>query len=128
PVGIAVDAAGKVYVAENGNGRLQIFTRDGQFVNAFPVGGWESKVYSEPNITIDPRGTLCVTVPVAKEVRHYDTSGKLLHTITPTSIPNVTFETPMGIAYSAAAKELIVADLAHRVVRIPYEPEVPKGK
>src|SRR5262249_33166739 len=120
PVGVGVDTSGKVYVCDNGNGRLQIFTRDGQFISAFPVPGWESKVYSEPYITFDPHGTIWVTVPGAKEIRNYDSSGALLRTITPTSNPAITFDTPMGIGFSLPSRELIVADLAHRVVRIPY--------
>ena len=119
PSGITVDDGGKVYVCDNGNGRLQIFTRDGQFVSEFPVSGWESKVYSEPNVAIDPSGTIWVTVPGDKEIRAYDAKGKLLKTITGKSIPNVSFETPMGIAYSAADKQLIVSDLENRILRVP---------
>ncbi|HVM97039.1 MAG TPA: DUF2298 domain-containing protein, partial [Candidatus Acidoferrales bacterium] len=63
PSGIAVDAKGDVYVSDNGNGRLQIFSRDGQPVGNFKVPGWESKVFSEPHVTIDPRGMIWVTVP-----------------------------------------------------------------
>jgi tripartite motif-containing protein 71 len=116
---VAVDASGTVYVCDNGNGRLQLFSRDGRFLSAFPVSGWESKVYSEPNITLDPRGRLWVTVPGAKEVRSYDRTGKLLHTITGVSVPDAHFDTPMGIAYNAATHELIVSDLEHRLVRFP---------
>ncbi len=119
PIGIAVDANNRVYVCDNGNGRLQIFDYDGHFMTQFPVPGWESKVYSEPYITLDPRGTLWVTVPGAKEVRNYDSKGKLLRTITGQGAGGAEFETPMGMAYSAATKELIVADLDHRIVRIP---------
>ena len=121
PVGITTDAAGQVYVCDNGNGRVQIFTRDGQFVSTFNVPGWESTVYSEPYIALDPKGTIWVTVPVAKEVRAYDKPGKLLRTIKSQSIPGVTFETPMGIAFAGGAHpELIIADLENRLVRIPY--------
>jgi len=109
-----------VYVCDNANGRLQIFTRDGRFVSAFPVPGWESKVYSEPHVALDAQGTIWVTVPGAKEVRAYDSTGKLVRTITGRSIPGVTFDTPMGIGYSAATKQLVVSDLDHRLVRIPY--------
>jgi len=119
PTGVAVDASGTVYVCDNGNGRLQLFSRDGRFVSAFPVPGWESKVYSEPYITLDPRGRIWVTVPGAKEVRSYDRTGKLLGTITRNSIAGAAFDTPMGIAYSAATHELIVSDLEHRLVRFP---------
>lgn len=121
PVGITTDTAGHVYVCDNGNSRVQIFTRDGQFVSTFSVPGWESMVYSEPYITLDPKETIWVTVPVAKEVRAYDKSGKLLRTIKSQSVPGVTFETPMGIAYVGGAHpELVIADLENRLVRIPY--------
>ena len=119
PIGVAADASGTVYVCDNANGRLQLFSRDGRFVSAFPVAGWESKVYSEPYVTLDPRGTIWVTVPGAKEVRNYDRTGKLLRTITGTSVPGGRFDTPIGITYSSATHELIVSDLEHRIVRIP---------
>jgi hypothetical protein len=99
-----------------------MFTRDGRFVAAFPVAGWESKVYSEPHVVLDPRGSIWVTVPDAKEVRNYDRSGKLLRTITSQSIPGRSFGTPMGITYDAASRELIISDLDHRLVRLPLAP------
>ncbi len=119
PTGITVGADGKVYVCDNGNARVQIFTPDGQFVSEFTVSGWESKVYSEPHVALDPNGTIWLTVPGDKEIRNYDTKGKLLRTITGKSIPGVPFDTPMGIAYSAATKELIVTDLENRILRVP---------
>ena len=119
PVGVVTDASGQVYVADNGNGRLQIFTRDGRPVSQFAVPGWESKVYSEPHIAVDDKGTIWVTVPGAKEIRAYDRTGKLLRTIQGQQIPGVIFDTPMGIAYSPAKHELVIADLDHKVVRIP---------
>jgi DNA-binding beta-propeller fold protein YncE len=119
PVGIVTDAAGQVYVVDNGNGRLQIFTRDGKFVSEFPVSGWESKVYSEPHVTIDAKGTIWVSVPGAKEIRAYDRSGKLVRTITGQQIPGAFFDTPMGIAYNPTKHELVIADLEHKVVRFP---------
>jgi hypothetical protein len=95
-----------------------MFNRDGSFLSQFPVPGWESKVYSEPSVTLDPRGTIWVTVPGAEEVRNYDRRGKLLRTIAGRSAGGAAFETPMGIAYNAVTRALIVTDLEHRVVRI----------
>jgi sugar lactone lactonase YvrE len=119
PMDVAVDATGQVYVCDNGNARLQVFNRDGQFLSQFPVPGWESKVYSEPHVTLDPQGTIWVTVPSAKEVRNYDRNGKLLRTITGREAGGAAFEKPMGIAYSTATHELMVTDLDNRLVRIP---------
>ena len=120
PTGIAVDGAGRVYVCDNGNGRLQTFDRDGNLLSQFPVPGWQSAVFSEPYVTLGAHDTVWVTVPLAKEVRNYNRDGRLLHTITGQSVPDATFDTPMGIAYNAATSELIVTDLEHRVVRIPH--------
>ena len=39
PLGIAVDAAGNVYVADAGNDRIQKFTSDGVFLNAWGTFG-----------------------------------------------------------------------------------------
>jgi DNA-binding beta-propeller fold protein YncE len=119
PVGVAVGSGAQVYVCDNGNSRLQMFSRDGKFIKAFPVPGWEVKPYSEPNITLDQHGTIWVTVPAAKEIRAYDKAGTLRRTITGSSIKGVSFDTPLGISYSPATKELIVSDLENRLVRIP---------
>ncbi len=118
PVGVVVSGE-QVYVCDNGNSRLQIFSRDGKFIKAFAVPGWEVKPYSEPNITLDPHGTIWVTVPAAKEIRAYDRGGTLRRTITGGSIKGVSFDTPLGISYIPATKELIVSDLENRLVRIP---------
>ncbi|GBD26194.1 Serine/threonine-protein kinase PknD [bacterium HR30] len=120
PTGIVVDSAGTVFVADNGNGRVQFFQRDGRFLGSFPVRGWESKVFSEPHLTLDARGNLCLTVPGDKEVRCYDRAGKLLLTIRGDGSAGVVFETPMGIAFDAAAGELVITDLENRIVRIRY--------
>ncbi len=120
PTGIVVDQTGTVFVADNGNGRVQFFHRDGKFLGSFPVPGWESKVFSEPHLALDPRGNLCLTVPGEKEVRCYDRTGKLLRTIRGDGSAGVIFDTPMGIAFDAAAGELVISDLENRLVRIRY--------
>lgn len=119
PIGIFVDSAGTVYVADNGNGRLQWFTRDGRFLGQLAVDGWKSQAYSEPHVVVDDKGAIWVTVPSAGEVRAYERSGKLLKTLAGEALPGATFETPMGIGLDAGRKELIVADLADKVVRVP---------
>ncbi|GIW44442.1 MAG: hypothetical protein KatS3mg077_1724 [Candidatus Binatia bacterium] len=120
PTGIVVDSAGTVFVADNGNGRVQYFTRDGQFLGSFPVEGWESKVFSEPHLTLDARGNLCLTVPGAKEVRCYDRSGKLLRSVRGDGSAGVIFDTPMGIAFDPGTSELVISDLDNRIVRIRH--------
>lgn len=122
PIGITTDGAGNVYVCDNGNARLQIFTHDGEFISQFRVSGWASKAFGEPYVTVDPAGTIWVTVPLSGEVRAYDKSGTLRRTINAASNPATRLDTPIGITYRPATKEVIVADVAGRLLRLPGEP------
>ncbi|HYD49098.1 MAG TPA: 6-bladed beta-propeller, partial [Terriglobales bacterium] len=118
PMGITVDSENIVYVCDNGNSRLQAFTSDGQPLFQFRVEGWESKVYSEPDVTIDPEQRIWVTVPGAREIRAYDRSGNVLATIKHRSPADVVLDTPMSIAFDASSGTLVVSDLSGRIVRI----------
>lgn len=122
PMGLDVDSAGRVYVCDNGNGRLQIFERDGARVGGFPVAGWESKVFSEPDVAIDDHGRIWVSVPGEQEIRAYSTEGALLETLTGRSQPDRFFNTPMGIDVDRERSELVVADLDGRIVRLTIAP------
>jgi sugar lactone lactonase YvrE len=101
-----------VFVCDNGNGRMQIFDRDGKFQQAFPVPGWKREVFSEPQVALDKEGTPWVTVPLEKEVRHYSADGKLLKTI------RASFERPMGIVVEPGGVP-VVSDLSGGLVRLP---------
>jgi DNA-binding beta-propeller fold protein YncE len=118
PVGVAVGDDGRVYVCDNGNARLQVFDADGVFRSSFPVPGWRVAVYSEPKVAL-AQGLVWVTVPLADEVRAYSPEGALVRTIAGGSAPDAPFGKPLGIAYNAATRELVVSALENRVTRIP---------
>ena len=62
-----------------------------------------------------------VPVPPVHEVRGYDAKGKVLRTITGKSVKGQEFDVPMGIAYDATSKELVVADLRGKIVRLQVQ-------
>jgi YYY domain-containing protein len=117
PVGIAVDAAGRVLVCDNDAGRLRIFDRDGRHLRAIEVPGWRREVFSEPYLAIDADGLLWVTVPLAGEVRAYSYAGQLVRTI-PGDAGASGFDRPIGIAFRAADRRLLLTDLSGRVVAL----------
>jgi uncharacterized protein (TIGR03663 family) len=62
PRGIAVDAQGRVFVADTGNKRIVIFDKDGNYITEFGTGGFDPGQFDEPvGIAIAPSGTVYVT-------------------------------------------------------------------
>ncbi|MFN3651905.1 MAG: peptidyl-alpha-hydroxyglycine alpha-amidating lyase family protein [Armatimonadota bacterium] len=74
---IATDAAGRVYVADRENWRIQVFTPDGQFIR-----GW--KVYQRPfSVYVTPEQQLFVGDGTGNTVSIYTLEGRLLSRIRP---------------------------------------------
>ena len=118
PIGVAVGPGEKVYVCDNGNGRMQIFDKNGQLQKAFPVAGWRREVFSEPQAAAASDGSVWVTVPLEKEVRHYAADGKLLRTIKSGESSEAAWDKPMGICLAPSGDALYVTDLAGAVLRL----------
>ena len=61
PIGVAVDAAGFVYVSDTNNGRIQKFTSEGVFVDEWGNSGWGDGqfVYSS-SVEVDAAGNVYV--------------------------------------------------------------------
>lgn len=61
PRDLAVDAQGKVYVADTGNKRVQVFTPEGEYVTQWGGGGLIPGRFEEPTgIAIGPDGSIYV--------------------------------------------------------------------
>ncbi|HXF83805.1 MAG TPA: 6-bladed beta-propeller, partial [Anaerolineales bacterium] len=62
PRGIAVDAQGRVLVADTGNKRIVVFDQDGNYISEFGSAGFAPGQFDEPvAIAIAPNGTIYVT-------------------------------------------------------------------
>jgi sugar lactone lactonase YvrE len=119
PIGITTDAADRVYVCDNANARVQIFNANGQLQSSFPVDGWEPKAFSEPHIALEGDAVIWVTVPLQKVVRAYDHSGTVLRELRGEINGKTYFKVPIGVAYDAAVKDLVITDLENNLARIP---------
>ena len=61
PAGVAIDTSGMVYVTENGNHRVSVFTSEGQHVTSF--GSWEARedeLDSPRGVVVDSSGVVYV--------------------------------------------------------------------
>ena len=61
PAGIALDDEDKVYVSEQGNNRVSVFTSEGQFVTSFGQRGHGPGEFMYPRgLTVDSNGVVYV--------------------------------------------------------------------
>ena len=89
PAGIAVDAAGKVYVTELANNRVQVFDASGELLHKWGsegrgIGPFRKRSgdgqFNWPKaIAVDPAGNVYVGDTYNDRVQVFDASGELLH-------------------------------------------------
>lgn len=116
PHGIAIDADGRVYVADRDNARVQVFEADGRFVAA-----WHSPELGHPwAVAIGPSGHVYVAdggnqTPggAPRRIVELDTEGNILSVF---GHETAELESPHGLAVGADGS-VYVADLSGRSVR-----------
>ena len=82
PVGVAVDAAGNIYVADRGNHRIQQFQRDGSFVRAWGQQGKRTGEFNEPHDVAVDEEFVYVVDTWNQRVQVFDHTGAHVFTIT----------------------------------------------
>jgi hypothetical protein len=80
--GMAVDAAGAVYVPDNGNFRILKFDRDGNFVLTWGSQGGATGRFNDPlGVTVTADGHLDVLDALNLRVDEFDSSGTFVRTV-----------------------------------------------
>jgi predicted membrane-bound mannosyltransferase/DNA-binding beta-propeller fold protein YncE len=84
PVGIAVDKAGKVFVADTWNQRIQAFapSSDGKsytYLLQWDISGWFGQsLDNKPYLAVDSLGNVFATDPEGNRVLEFDNQGKFI--------------------------------------------------
>ena len=109
PIGLGTDQAGRLYVGDTWNGRIQIFARnaDGR-VDPVPqqtvkVTGWIKDTYNDPYMATTPDGRMLVALAGRKAVGIYSADGtlerRLIGEAPPLTIPKGLAVAGDGAAY-----------------------------
>ncbi len=106
PVGLAVDASGRLYVADVWNMRMQVFAPgpDGKIApqpaTTWEVPGWELSTgdNNKPYVAVAPGGQVYFTVPGRNYVAATDGAGKVLQVWSGVDADRVSMSIPVGIA------------------------------
>ena len=100
--GISV-GGGFVFVADPGNGRVQVFDLDGKFIKQWPVPQWEKTGGFSPDVAFDPDTKLVyVSNGSTKEVLVFDMDGTFVDTLKPEAPSE--FNNPSSLAISKTPK------------------------
>ena len=79
PVGVAVDAAGNIYVADTGNDRIQKFVSGGAFITKWGANGENDGEFKGPQgMAIDGSGNLYVVDWANHRIQKFDLDGNFL--------------------------------------------------
>lgn len=114
PTGLALDAAGNLYLVDGGNRRIQKWSPDGTFLATWgsPADG-EGGLVEPIDVAIGPGGDLYVTDAGRHQVVRFDSDGRLLGNWGgPAELTS-----PRGIAVDAAGDVYVVDRDSHRVLK-----------
>ncbi|MGE5192153.1 MAG: ATP-binding cassette domain-containing protein [Deltaproteobacteria bacterium] len=112
PSGI-VWLAGKVYVVDAFNSRIQVFSDEGEFLEILADGNESAALNYPYDIAADEEGSLFVVEYGAGRVSKFDRSGRLLGRYGSTGSSEGQFSTPWGIALDRHSR-LYIADTGNR--------------
>ena len=110
PCGVACDSTGKVYVADSGNHRIQVFTPMGHFLSVFGA----TELYFPDGIAVDTSGLVYVSEGRNHRVSVFTSGGVLVTTVGGEGQGEGLFTRPCGLALNTDGSVLYVCDSGNK--------------
>ncbi|HSZ14187.1 MAG TPA: RHS repeat-associated core domain-containing protein [Solirubrobacteraceae bacterium] len=124
PTGVAIGAAGGIWVVDHGNNRVEQFSSGNSFTAAYGTKGAGNLQFSEPRYVALWGGNVYVTDPGNERVEELSTAGAYVGEFGSYGTGNGQFAYPYGIAADPNSGNLYVGDPANGRV----EEFTPAGK
>lgn len=115
---IAVDTFRNVYVADTGNGRIQKFTSDGQFIKKWSISAGQQGFVSPTGIAVDGKGDVYVVDKGNSAIQKYSSEGVFLEEFGSWGTNPGQMRNPEGIAVDPATGKLYVTDYGNNRVQV----------
>jgi sugar lactone lactonase YvrE len=110
PYGVALDAAGNIYVTDGGTSSVKVFDGNGALVRSFGSPGSGDGQLSDPRgLVVLPAGTIVVADSGNDRIEEFDAQGGFQRAAGTAGSGAGQFQAPSGIAADAAG-DLYVAD------------------
>jgi DNA-binding beta-propeller fold protein YncE len=110
PIGLTVDSAGNIWVADSGNNRIQEFSSTGAYVSQFGSKGAGNGQLSEPTGVGVDEGEVYVVDYGNDRVEEFSPSGGYLAQFGSKGSGERQFNYPVGVAVNAMSGDLYVSD------------------
>lgn len=127
PRGLFVDKGGKIFVADTGNDRIQIFNPDGTYDNMFGESGSDEGQFRAPSaVAVNSVGNIYVADTKNKKIKAFSADGMFMFAQGP-ALGNVTLVNPVAIAcdenknlyiLDSVLKKVIVTDAMGKFLRL----------
>ena len=123
PTGLAIDAAGNVYVGDRDNFRIQKFDLNGKYLDQWGTqGDANGQFASIQGMAVDKSGYLYVVDSGNHRIQKFDSNGKYLTQWGTSGNGNGEFNAPYFLAFDNASNIFVTDSANNRVQKFSYSP------
>ncbi len=116
PSGVVVDSAGRVWIADTGNSRVDEFSSTGEYINAFGTEGSAEGQFKKPQgIAVDSKGDIWVADTGNDRVEELSSTGTFIRAFGEEGTGTGQFIEPTALAIDSSGN-VWVADTANKRV------------
>jgi sugar lactone lactonase YvrE len=119
PAGVALDAKGNLWVADENNKRIEKFNAAGEYLSSVGSSGTGNGQFSRPtDIAVDAKGNLWATDASNNRIEEFNEKGEFLKAVGSTGSGNLQFSGPECLAIDAKGNIWVGDTYNHRLLEL----------